>query len=741
MAEKVYGNKQLWINWLKEREKKPGFKPSDTIKSLFAEWKKTAEGKKAAITLQSAQSYFSEAFPGGARGFIGSKYPELNKLTEGYIKDRLLEGKNKAQIKNQWAVENKVLGKLGTGRTLDAKNDFDSSVQTKITKTINRNKELKKIYDEVQKNKDPGTNLKRYDKFLKDNISKYETSKGVYKSGYKESLYKDAVKFFKKNYPGSVVTAIGLKGGQSRIPTGTEYIKIKGGPGAAVASYESGNEGIRKLAESKMPTSVGTLSKKPQFDRIISRDARAAEALGITPTEYKNQQGALIRSVRKLFPSLYRTPYSPSVEHAYGLQQAIATNMEGEIKKAAKGIYPSTKKLNVLMKGPQLDSKVTTQLRLAYESSDPKIKQKYINIANDLISKYKKTIPGNYPKYKLTGVNNIININPPGPGMLKSKTDKIATAYIDDLIKTPGFLGSKEFRELPTETSELILSRGKKSYEKNLSLFIKDVKGTRGACRELLASKLGGPIDTCEAVIRNDPERAAQKIANMSESGGPLTKVKNAALGFLKSGGFKTFGIGAGVGAAIGLVKAFRNDDPTSYLSNEDQQKSMLVDMATQPVSIDMERPAILDYQLPAFGASIAAGTALAAPSTIKASKSRALGIERKPKGAIKTGLRVLGRGVGVATAPALLGPFAAMDITSQVAEGDTPMDIATDPLNYLYPAFADQTDRLTRGLSPTIRKVAKLGLPKIALRGLSRAGIGGLGASLAIQGLGLLDD
>ncbi len=73
-----------------------------------------------------------------SKGVIGATYPELMKLTEVYIKDRLLEGKNKAQIKNQWAVENKVLGKLGTGRTLDAKNDFDSSVQTKITKTINR---------------------------------------------------------------------------------------------------------------------------------------------------------------------------------------------------------------------------------------------------------------------------------------------------------------------------------------------------------------------------------------------------------------------------------------------------------------------------------------------------------------------------------------------------------------------------------------------------------------------------
>jgi len=740
MSEKVYGNKQLWINWLKEREKKPGFKPSDTIKSLFAEWKKTAEGKKAAITLQSAQSYFSEAFPGGARGFIGSKYPELNKLTEGYIKDRLLEGKNKAQIKNQWAVENKVLGKLGTGRTLDAKNDFDSSVQTKITKTINRNKELKKIYDEVQKNKDPGTNLKRYDKFLKDNISKYETSKGVYKSGYKESLYKDALKFFKKNYPGSVVTAIGLKGGQSRIPTGTEYIKIKGGPGAAVASYEGGSEAIRKLAESKMPTSVGTLSKKPQFDRIIARDARAAEALGITPTEYKNQQGALVRSVRKLFPSLYRTAYSPSVEHAYGLQQAIATNMEGEIKKAAKGIYPSTKKLNVLMKGPQLDNKVTTQLRLAYEATDKETKQRYINSANKLISDYKKTIPGNYPKYKLTGRNNIININSPGPGMLKSKTDKIATAYIDDLIKTPGFFDSKEFRELPTEASELILSRGKKSYEKNLSLFIKDVKGTRGACRELLASKLGGPIDTCEAVIRSDPEGSAQKIANMSESGGPLTKVKNAALGFLKSGGFKTFGVaGLAGGAAAALVKEFRNDDITSYLSNEDQQKNMLVDMATQPIAPDFERPSILDYQLPAVGASLAASTALGAPSTIKASRSRGLGVEQK--GLIRTGGRVLGRGLGIAASPGILAPLAAMDIANQISEGDSAADIATNPFNYTYPLFAEQTDKLTRGLNPTFRKVARLGMAKPALRLLSRAGIAGLGASLAIQGLGLLDD
>ena len=127
--------------------------------------------------------------------------------------------------------------------------------------------------------------------------------------------------------------------------------------------------------------------------------------------------------------------------------------------------------------------------------------------------------------------------------------------------------------------------------------------------------------------------------------------------------------------------------------------------MAMDPIAPDFERPDILDFQLPAVGASIAGATAISAPSTIKASRSRGLGVEQK--GMMRTAGRVLGRGLGVAASPGLLAPLAAMDITSQIAEGDSAADIATDPLNYLYPAFADQTPKLTRGLPSALRGIA----------------------------------
>jgi hypothetical protein len=267
------------------------------------------------------------------------------------------------------------------------------------------------------------------------------------------------------------------------------------------------------------------------------------------------------------------------------------------------------------------------------------------------------------------------------------------------------------------------------------------VAGARSkSCQLIMNKATGGIATTCAEAIKRDPVGSAEKLAKLDAQSGPLAKVKNVAMSILRSPGLRTFGIAGTVGAVgAQVVKEFRNDDPTSYLSNEDQQKSMLVAMATDPITTEFDRPAILDYQLPALGATVAGATALGAPSTIKASRSRALGIEKK--GLTRTGARVLGRGLGLAATPGALLPFAAADLAGQIAEGDSAVDIATDPINYIAPIFADQTDKINRGLNPTLRKLSRLNLGKAALRGISRGGIAGLGLSLGIEGLRLLDD
>ena len=48
----------------------------------------------------------------------------------------------------------------------------------------------------------------------------------------------------------------------------------------------------------------------------------------------------------------------------------------------------------------------------------------------------------------------------------------------------------------------------------------------------------------------------------------------------------------------VSLVKQFRNDDPTTYLTNEDQRKGMLIEtLEGQPLIVDEEVAAEVDEQ------------------------------------------------------------------------------------------------------------------------------------------------
>jgi hypothetical protein len=241
-------------------------------------------------------------------------------------------------------------------------------------------------------------------------------------------------------------------------------------------------------------------------------------------------------------------------------------------------------------------------------------------------------------------------------------------------------------------------------------------------------------------------ETEIPKLTQLDDSSPVLSKMKNAATGFLnlaKKGG-KYGAIAAGGAAAAGLVKMFMNDDPSTYLSNEDQQKNMLISMVTNPIDdTPEESPAILDYQLPTLGAVTAAGMVPGGKRLYDV--RRRGGPNLKPAGPVRSaiGLRgVLGKGLAATATPLGLAALEPLHIAGQIAQGDSLTDVATNPWNYLGPTFASGlTKEATRFASPMASKIMRMGMSPTALRGLSRFGGYGLAASLGIQGLQKFSD
>ncbi len=184
----------------------------------------------------------------------------------------------------------------------------------------------------------------------------------------------------------------------------------------------------------------------------------------MTRNQYRSLVNKLVvYPVRKLFPSLISTPYVAGAEHVYGLQQAISTNMIGEIKKSALNVVPGPRDFNRLIKGPKLDQSATGLIKNAYQTADVEKKQMYLDKANKLIDDFKKDFPGDYPKYKLTSKNNIVDVNISRVNKIKEPLFNKASTYIDYLVKTPGFLESNEFSNLPDTAKEIINAKVSKS--------------------------------------------------------------------------------------------------------------------------------------------------------------------------------------------------------------------------------------------------------------------------------------
>ena len=253
-------------------------------------------------------------------------------------------------------------------------------------------------------------------------------------------------------------------------------------------------------------------------------------------------------------------------------------------------------------------------------------------------------------------------------------------------------------------------------------------------------------INCVNTKLTNEPVQSSMRLRATEGIG----KIRPAATNFLKLVGrvgtkaAPLAALAAAGAAAEPLVKFFRNDDPSTYLTDESQMKGMLLaTIEGETPKVDEE---ILKWQYPGLGAATAAGAIPGAGEVYKARRSgvpldRSIG---PLKGVGKTraalGIKgVLGKALGASFSPLATLATLPVHVAAQRAGGTDYGDIATDPANWMGPAFASTGAQMaTRGMkdSSLIANAIRLGFsPKTLSRFTRRFGLPGLAVSAGLWG------
>jgi hypothetical protein len=253
-----------------------------------------------------------------------------------------------------------------------------------------------------------------------------------------------------------------------------------------------------------------------------------------------------------------------------------------------------------------------------------------------------------------------------------------------------------------------------------------------------------------EVAFNKNPVKVTQEISALPANK-TINSLKTAAGGFLKMlgrGGVKAapYAALAAVGAGIEpLVKQFRIDDPTTYLTDESQMKGMLLaTIEGETPKVDEE---ILKWQYPGMAAATAAGAIPGAGAVYKARQGLPptkdfIGPMKKGVGKTRAALGikgVLGKALGASFSPLATLATLPVHVAAQRAGGADYGDIATDPTNWMGPAFASTgAEMATRGMKSgsRIANAIRLGFsPRTLSMFTRRFGLPGLAVSAGLWG------
>jgi hypothetical protein len=391
-----------------------------------------------------------------SKGVLGN----LNYDFDNLSKD-LKAGKTTNQIANELYEKNKNFPeKFKTDRIqkLNPVTLVESALKDRITKQpdflklSNKNKEVFNSKKEKA--------LKDFNSFIENNKSKYKKMYDQNIAGAPEKFKQDLKSFLEKKYPEFIKES----GGSTFITKGTKLFTPIKDLGREVT--QAGDYGIEKYINNTIRESLG-IPLRPKagegssLDRLQRKYNLSTQQLlddakkqGIIPEKDPitgnpiNSESAYYRYVKRTevdpIYKLFDKRFKFGGDHLGGISRAANI---GDTEALTK-IIAIDPYVNRVLKGNNLDKRVSTQINLAKETGN----KKYLNIANDLIKQGEKDFGLQLTKYKFKD-NKIVPVHP--KVSMDDPIVKKAERAIKSFIAT-GRDKTKEFELLPEELKQSI---------------------------------------------------------------------------------------------------------------------------------------------------------------------------------------------------------------------------------------------------------------------------------------------
>ena len=452
-----------------------------------------------------------------AKGILG----KLNYNFDSLLGD-LKKGKTTNQIANELYENNKkFLDKYDAGRIqkLNPIVLVEQSLKDRIRKQPNfvkLNNKNQKVFNSKKEQA-----LKDFNSFIKKNKSKYKKMYDQNIAGAPEKFKQDLKSFLEKKYPEFIKES----GGGTYITKGTKLFTPIKDLGREIT--QAGDYGIEKYINNTIKESLdiplrpkaGEGSSLDRMQRKYNLSTRqlldVAKKQGIIPEKDPitgnpiNSEDAYYRYVKRTevdpIYNLFDKRFKFGAEHLGGISRAANIgDPEALTKMTAIDPY-----VNRVLKGSNLDKKVSTQINLAKETGN----KKYLNIANDLIKQGEKDFGLKLTKYKFKD-NKIVPVHP--KVSMNDPIMKKAERAIKSFVAT-GRDKTKEFQLLPEDLKQSIQLFKENNLPKARKFLNQAIKTGNRSERGFIDPKLLGADKLAKAITLYGP--AAGKIAQTTLKG------------------------------------------------------------------------------------------------------------------------------------------------------------------------------------------------------------------------------